>query len=646
MTKKIWFIIFLVWQNIIYVLIAQGQTVLSKTGLHEENFVQSQNESLHNNGFAGHNYNVIYHRTYWEIDPSILFINGYVVTHFKTIQPAVSQISFNLSDSLSVDSVIFREKQCGFYQTSQQYLIIDIMETLSIGSTDSVIIYYHGIPQFGEWFGSFDQGYHNGTPVVWTFSQPFGAGDWWPCKNDLSDKIDSMDIFVKTPLPYRVASCGILIDSIPSGDHTIYHWQHRYPITACLVGVAVTNYVSYSDYVEIDGKQLEVLNYVYPESYPFVMQQTVGVLPMIEFFSDLFIPYPFINEKYGHAMFEHEGGVQTQTMSFMGNFTGDLMAHELAHSWFCNYITTSSWHDIWLNEGFATYCTGLYFEHISEDYYWHIWKNNTRDAIISEPNGSVYVYDTTSVSRIYNPRLTYHKGAYLVHMLRWILGDENFFKGMKNYLNDPDLAYGFASTEDLIYHLESVSGFELEEFFSDWYWGEGFPTYQVECITQQNNKLKVRIDQIQSHPSVEFFEMPIPMLFYSNYEDTTIVFDHHYSGQEFIVDPGFTPDSVAIDPEIWLISGENQYSLGIEKRNEGSITIFPNPTKNIIGLSFYNATSSEIKIFDLHGNLLRTLSLPYRNNYILDISTYSPGIYFLVIETEEQIFSEKILKVH
>ena len=167
----------------------------------------------------------------------------------------------------------------------------------------------------GESFLSFEQGFHNGVPIVWTFSQPYGSGDWWPCKNDLSDKIDSLDIFVKTPLPNRVASVGVLVDSIPDGDQTVYHWRHRHPVAACLVGIAVTNYVSFSDFVEIDGWQLEVLNYVYPEELNTVREQAHGVLAFITLFSDLFIPYPFLGEKYGQAMFGHGGGVQTQTMS-------------------------------------------------------------------------------------------------------------------------------------------------------------------------------------------------------------------------------------------------------------------------------------------------------------------------------------------
>jgi len=602
-------------------------------------------QEISETGFAGQNINIIYQRAFWEIDPAVVYIKGAITIHFKPVIDGVTSISFDLSDSLTVDSVFYLNQKITFQRLIPNQIEIVFDATLPFGITDSVTVFYQGIPQYGNGHGSFEQGFHDDYPIVWTFSQPYGSGDWWPCKNDLSDKIDSLDIFVKTPLPNRVASVGILVDSIPDGNFTTYHWKHRYPVAACLVGIAVTNYVSFSDFVEIDGKQLEVLNYVYPEELATVQNQAAGVLPVMQLFSELFTPYPFLNEKYGHAMFGHGGGEQVQTMSFMGGFTHDLMAHELAHSWFCNDITTASWHEIWLNEGFATYCNGLSFEHLFEGYYWPIWKNNTLNAIISEPGGSVYVDDTTLVSRVYNPRLTYHKGAYLVHMLRWVLGDTDFFQGIKDYLNDPDLAYGFATTQNLKDHLEATSGKDLTGFFEDWLYGEGFPTYSLVCKTREDEKLSVIINQTQSHPSVDFFEMPVPVRFYGSENDTTIVFNSQFSGQEFLVELGFVPDSLAIDPELWLVSGENSYTLGMNENDAMTFKILPNPATDFVFVEFKIPHSfSSYQITDLQGTMLLSGQMEAGSDICtIDVSTLQRGVYLFTFSSANQRATVKVV---
>ena len=166
--------------------------------------------------------------------------------------------------------------------------------------------------------------------------------------------------------------------------------------------------------------------------------------------------------------------MEHQTNSFIVSPNENLMAHELAHQWFGDKITCGSWQDIWLNEGFATYLSYFYFE--KGDPAGHLNRlKNLSNAITSVPGGSVWVEDTTNVGRIFSSRLSYNKGAYLVHMLRWVLGDTSFFRGVRQYMNDPKLAYGFAITEDLKRNLEQVSGKDLTEFFNDWFKGQGHP---------------------------------------------------------------------------------------------------------------------------------------------------------------------------
>ena len=220
--------------------------------------------------------------------------------------------------------------------------------------------------------------------------------------------------------------------------------------------------------------------------------------------------YPYSKEKYGHAEFGWGGGMEHTTMTFMGGWNRGLIAHELAHQWFGNKVTCGSWEDIWLNEGFATYLAALVIENFDGETSFKAWRSSSINYITSQSSGSTFVTDTTSVNRIFDGRLSYNKGAMILHMLRYKLGDDPFFQGIKNYLADPKIAYGYARTIDLQRHLEAVSSIDLTEFLNDWFLGEGYPTYQVTWYQNPTNKeVQFTVNQNQSHSSVSFFEMPL-----------------------------------------------------------------------------------------------------------------------------------------
>jgi aminopeptidase N len=590
-------------------------------------------------GPAAPEYDVTYLEFNLNIDPAVEYISGSVLTAFEVKKDLSSGLKMQLSTSLTVDSVLFNGIPVTFSHTGEYNLHIAIPGNPPAGSLQNVQVFYQGKPVSGSGFGSIGWKEHNGVPAMWTLSEPYGCRDWWPGKNDLTDKADSVDLIVHTPEQYRTASNGLLLTDKVEGGIRTCHWKHRYPIVPYLIAIAVTNYEVYSDMASPGGIPVEILNYVYPEDKADIAPRTAQAVPVMEIFSELFTPYPFISEKYGHAQFGWGGGMEHQTMSFMGRFDFEIIAHELAHQWFGNMITLNSWKDIWLNEGFATYLAGMSYEHMFNGYYWPFWKSQNIAYVTSEPGGAVYVDDTTSVSRIFSARLSYSKGALLLHMLRWICGDDAFFTACRNYLNDPRLKYGFAGTHDLKAHLESASGKDLTEFFKDWYYGEGFPSYNIVCRQLAVGEYEMEIRQTQSHASVSFFEMPVPLRFKGPGGDTTMVFDHTFNAQTFRIYPEFAIDSVFFDPLQWIVSASNRVNL-IKK--EDAATCYPNPSAEVVWISMPDLLPESFRLTDCSGRIVKVPLVVEASGLKLSIADLPSGLYFAKLRSPD---TSRILKI-
>lgn len=576
-------------------------------------------------------FDVTYQKLNFIVDPAVNYISGSVFSSIKFLKDGVDLIHFDLNDALAVDSVQFNQKRISSSHSANK-ISVTLPKTAAKGDVATFEVFYHGAPPQNV-MGSFVASTHSGSPIVWTLSEPYGAKDWWPCKESLQDKIDSIDVFISSPKQYLGASNGKLVENKIVGENNIAHWKHKFPIATYLVGIAVTNYQTYFDFLKLDdGQKIEVLNYVYPEYLATAKSQSANILDILANYNKMFLTYPFASEKYGHAQFGWGGGMEHQTMSFMTSLDFELVAHEMAHQWFGDYITLASWHDIWLNEGFATYLTGLTYENLLNGQYWMPWKNIQVNRITAATNGSVYVADTTDINRIFNSRLSYSKGACLLHMLRWEMGDTKFFNGLRDYLNDKTLAYGFASQKKFVEHMEAAGDTTFTEFFKDWYYGEGFPTYRIVYYTDitNNGKQKIRISQSPSSSTVPFFEMHVPIRVWKNgvYKDLRLY--NTVQNQEFTIADS-RADKIEFDPDKWLIAKADIVNGTNDIVEIENIRIIPESQSNSVEIFLPdNSTDGSFRLIDLSGKILRQDQLSQTITKIT-LGELSAGIYVIEV---------------
>jgi len=597
---------------------------------------------------AGRNFNVLHYRCEWSIDPNIRYISGRVRTTFRVTSDTASFLIFDFYNGLTVDSVVFQgqKRNAGFIGTGLFKVKTGII--LSQNQIDSVSIYYKGIPA-NTGFGAFNKQMHAGIPIIWTLSCPYAAKDWWPCVQNLEDKADSIDLIITTPSQYKAAGNGLLVSEVQSGTKKITHWKHKYPIATYLIATAVTNYSAFTHKVHLSsqnpGDSLPVVNYVYPEGLTSAITNTKKVLPILQYYDSLIAPYPFRKEKYGHAQFGWGGGMEHQTMSFMTDFSFDLQAHELAHQWFGDFITCRSWRDIWLNEGWATYMAALAGKRFGTANFIN-WLNSSQNSVKSLASGSVWVNDTSNINRVFDSRLTYTKGALVLHMLRWELGDHAFWQGVRNYQSDPLLSFGFSTTQQFIQHLELTSDRNLSGFIADWFTGQGYPTYALK-LTRNGNEMELKMPQTTSHSSVAFFEMRVPIRFRATGFDTTIVFQHDSSQQVFHFNLPFSPTSVVFDPDKWLIAKSSvqimtESSPFIEDQNR--ISVYPNPFSESLMLQNDSDQSLQVRILNAQGQEIANQTLFPGLQKSLNLGEIASGVYVVQYEKAGIVFSRKLVK--
>ncbi|WP_133273024.1 M1 family metallopeptidase [Hymenobacter radiodurans] len=430
-------------------------------------------------------YDVKYYKLDLALENNARTVGGSVRLRARTGGQNLDVLAFELHPALLLDSVLVNGRRTAPPRREAGDVSVTLPQTVAANTLFDAIIYYHGTAPNGSSAAignALDTRYVSryDVNVTWSLSEPFHAYEWWPCKQVLTDKVDSTDVWITTKNPNKVGSNGVLTRVVPLPDNrSRYEWKSRHPIAYYLVSVAVAPYLEYVNYANLpNAVRVPIVNYVYNQAALNDNRVEIDRTPgFLENFSALVGAYPFANEKYGHSMAPIGGGMEHQTMTTQDGFNFTLTAHELFHQWFGNNVTCASWEDIWLNEGFASYGEYLSLQALSTPQSARQWIDRAHDQVqfridpitgvlTNTPGGSLRVPDTTSVGRIFDQRLSYKKGAAVVHMLRYLLHDDTkFFRALRTF--QATYAGRTARTPDLQRVFEVEAGRSLGAFFSN-----------------------------------------------------------------------------------------------------------------------------------------------------------------------------------
>ncbi len=558
------------------------------------------------------------------------YLSGHVQINF-TAKNTLTEAQFDLKNNFLIDSILVNNNISTFTH-QQEKITVSLPKPMATNEQAQVKIYYRGVPPTGPEAGFFFQTHSSAREsVISTLSEPYGAPDWWPCKDNPADKADSADIKLTMSTFYTPVSNGKMVSKTVLGDgfHT-YHWRTRYPIAHYLISIAASNYTEINQwYVNSKNDSMPIVHYLYPEVATNTTTRGVinNTAKMLSLFSDKFGEYPFFEEKYGHAMFNFGGGMEHQTISSMGGFSNGLVAHELAHQWYGDKVTCKTWQDIWVNEGFATYSECIWYENNNGlpaynqviQQYMDYAKNS---------RGSIFVQNPNDINEIFSFERTYAKGAIVLHMLRGVLGDDIFYKVLKEFAAG-EYAFGVAGIDDFKKVAEAVSKLDLSYFFEEWLYGQGYPKYRFGWSPiSANNSFGAAINIINQGSSSTKFTMPVKLLF--TLEDGTtetrvVLVDQSESLQEI---NGFKQavKSVTFDPnneilkELVLVPG-----IVTANNSENYDMVYPNPAKEILRLD-HAEEITELSLFDATGKMVKSIKKPER---IINVNGLSQGVYLV-----------------
>jgi len=520
-----------------------------------------------------HSYDVLFYKLDLDFPVYNDSLRGAALIRCRSEVDGLDSLYLHL-ERLTVDSVVVNGGAPASWNHVGGKIFIHFLSAFSTNDTFELLIWYGGTPYYGY--------YATGSGALrtaFTVTEPSDSRYWFPCWDEPWDKAEQgCEIHGEVPLGFVVASNGLLtrVDTtFYATDTTVtYRWVESYSIATYLMSVAIARYAELTDhYVTPTGDSIEVTHFVYREDTSSAAQNFVEVPFMMDFFSSIFGDYPF--EKYGMAcVADFGGGMEHQTMTTISRFAAtsgweDGVAHELAHQWWGDMVTCFDWPEIWINEGFATYSEVLWHEHKYGPSTFRWKMRDYGDDYLNGPYTGHSLYDPPY---LFSWSLVYTKGAWVLHMLRGIVGDDSFFDILKAF--GEKYRYGNATTEDLRWVVDSVMNDTFDYFFEEWVYRPGHPQYEygyrVDSVADGEYLLRMQVRQGQEYGHL--FRMPVDLqLTYIGGDTTVSIWASADTFQEATIPlhlpSGIPSFGMRFDPDNWVL--EEHTEVGYVSVDEG-----------------------------------------------------------------------------
>ncbi len=518
-----------------------------------------------------------------------------------------------------------------------------------------------------------DNAFYAGDGMVFTDCEPEGARSWFPCWDKPSDKA-TWDLNAIVAPNVRLGSNGRLADSTFSKVAPMYHWVSRDPIATYLMVISAK--VGYNlDIVEWPRLSNP------SERIPIRFYWNTGenttnlhhiediILPMTTEYSLLFGEHPF--EKNGFATLNGLfgwAGMENQTLTSLCPDCWDegLVSHEFAHQWFGDMITCGTWADIWLNEGFATYCEDLWLEHQGGQYaYTSGIANDAASYYYGNPGWPIvnpsWESFTPSNDVLFNYAITYAKGACVLHMLRYTLGDSLFFAAMKAYATDPSLKFKSARTADFTARVSEIAGQDLSWFFNEWLFQPDHPVYQNSYSFRSAGagQWNVIFTPRQTQTNTVFFTMPVELkISFADAPDSIVRVMNSSPNDQFTFSFSHQPTALQFDPNNGIPLKDGTTSL-VTSVSEGRTELlefglgqnYPNPfnPRTVISSQLPVASHVQLVVYDVLGREVATLvnerraAGRYRDTF--DGAGFPSGVYYCRLTAGNFVETKKMLLI-
>jgi aminopeptidase N len=550
------------------------------------------------------------------LDPTSSSINGQVAIGLASLAPGLTSVQLDLVQELTCDEVTAQGQPLDFTHQGDA-LVIQLAQPWTPGAADTLTVSWSGRPpRHGQMLVGLLFRHHNaGTvddpdddvPIIANLSQPWSAHSWWPCKDHPADKA-LVSAAVTVPDTLSVVSNGTLlgVDDLEPGWRR-YRWREAYPLATYLVGVAASNYVSWQEECLAGPEMVPLQYHVFPQDRARAEHDFAPTCAMLEFMTDLAGPYPFAGEKYAQVEIKWIGAMEHTTATSISQLllTGDgryetLILHELAHHWFGDSLTPGAWRDIWLSEGFARYCEALWVEHsLGGQAYVDFMKSIGQQRHDDFFAGQGLLGDPDP---ILPNLLVYDKGAWLLHSLRQLMGDEAFFGFLAAYARDPDLVQGTVSRQQFCAALEEFVGHPLDSFLDPW-----LDTAEVPLVWWETRHMPEGVAITFHQEQAQVFTMAMPVRLETSCGTREEVY-RLSSRNQTVVWQGCPVQSVSVDPDstVFMFRGQAPpppLSVGGPA---------PNPvTAERADFELFLTQDSQVlaKMFDTRGRLIEEFDL-------------------------------------